>query len=126
MRVGIIVSVVVVVLSELLVSRSASSAAAEPAAQKWQGKMQELYKTLSALTTDVSSDSRYDSSSGRARVDKNARKLMDLAHAMTSKKSPAPDSDSDPSIQLMAGLFQEQTQLAYTALKSGNRAYARG
>jgi hypothetical protein len=105
-------------------ARAPEAAAKVESARRWQAKMQELYQTLAGLTADVTSDARFEARANRGRIDSSARKLMDLAHDLTRKGMAAPDSD--PSIKLLAGAFQEQTRMAYIALKQGNRDYARG
>ena len=90
---------------------------------KWREKMQELYHSLVEITTDTSSEQRFNSPENRSRIEKNAKKLMDRAHEL-GQKGVSPDAD--PTIQMIAGLFQDETKRAYLALKHGNRAYARG
>jgi len=90
---------------------------------QWSQKMQELYKTLVEITTDTSSDQRFNAPENKSRIEKNVKKLADRAHEMSTKGiSP----DADPTIKMLSGLFQEETKQAYWALKSGNRSYARG
>jgi len=90
---------------------------------QWRGKMQELYKTLVEIITDASSDRRFNDPENRSRIEKNTKKLADRAHELSAKElSP----DADPTIKILSGLFQDETQRAYWALKSGNRSYARG
>lgn len=91
-------------------------------ASLWRRKMQDLYKALAEITTDTSSEQRFNAPKNRSRIEKNAKKLADLAHDI-SKKGASPDSD--PSVKMIAELFQGETQRAYWALRSGNRSYAR-
>ena len=90
---------------------------------QWREKMQELYKTLAEITTDTSSDRRFNAPENKSRIEKNTKKLADRAHDL-SKQGLSPDAD--PTIKILSELFQDETRRAYTALKSGNRAYARG
>lgn len=90
----------------------------------WAGKMQELSQTLSDLILQVSSDQKYNSAEELPKIEKNAKKLADLAHDLKSVKIPRPDSD--PSISILAGLFSEEATRAYQEFKRGNRSYARG
>lgn len=93
------------------------------AESNWRKKMQELYRILVEITTDTSSEKRFNAPENRSRIEKNAKRLMDQAHEL-AKKGASPDSD--PTIQMVGGLFQDETKRAYWALKSGNRSYARG
>ncbi len=113
-------------------SKSQPSAQASPQAgeqkshkneSKWREKMQDLYRALVELTTDASSEQRFNAPANHSRIEKNTKKLMDRAHEM-SEKGLSPDAD--PTIKMVSGLFQDETKRAYWALKSGNRAYARG
>jgi tetratricopeptide (TPR) repeat protein len=49
--------------------------------------------------------------------------LADQAHELTAKGLPP---DADPTVKILAGLFQDETKRAYSAVKAGNRPYARG
>lgn len=103
------------------VSEKKTKAAAKVRDQ-WRQKMQELYKTLAEVTTDTSSEQRFNDPENRERIVKNAKKLADRAHDMT-KKGVSPDLD--PTIRILSNLFQDETKRAYSALQSGNRSYAR-
>jgi hypothetical protein len=92
-------------------------------AAQWRAKMQELYRTLVEITTDTSSNQRFNAPENRARIEKNAKTLADRAHDL-SKKGISPDAD--PTIKILSGLFQDEAQRAFWALKSGNRSYAKG
>ncbi|MBC7691805.1 MAG: hypothetical protein H7222_08540 [Methylotenera sp.] len=89
----------------------------------WQRSMQELYVTLVDIMTDVTSEKRFNHPSSKARIDRNAKKLATLAHDINEKKMTAPDSD--PTLKLVSGLFKDQADQAYSALKAGQRPYAR-
>jgi hypothetical protein len=91
---------------------------------EWRKKMQGLYKGLAEMMTDVSSNKIYNSPSQFRRIEKNAKKLSELAHDLSKEGMISPDQD--PTIKIMSGIFQEQAQMGYIALKSGNRYYARG
>ncbi len=88
----------------------------------WREKMQDLYKILAEITTDTSSDRRFNAPGNRIRIEKNTKKLLDRAHDL-SKAGISPDPD--PTIQILTDLFQDETKRAYWALKSGNRTYAK-
>ena len=85
--------------------------------------MQELYVTLVDIMTDVTSEKRFNHPSSKARIERNAKKLATLAHDINEKKMTAPDSD--PTLKLVSGLFKDQADQAYSALKAGQRPYAR-
>ncbi|MGZ3699020.1 MAG: hypothetical protein ACXWP5_12900, partial [Bdellovibrionota bacterium] len=56
-------------------------------------------------------------------VDNDAKKLATFAHDLNRKGMVKPDSD--PTLSMVASILQESTNLAVSALKSGNRHYAR-
>lgn len=92
------------------------------ASNQWSKKMQELYKILAEITTDTSSDRRFNAPENKIRIERNTKKLADRAHDL-SKTGAFPDSD--PTVKILADLFQDETKRAYWALKSGHRPYAR-
>ncbi len=89
----------------------------------WQGKMRELYKILIEVATDTSSDEKFNSPKNQSRILNNAKKLSELSHDI-SDDSVSPDAD--PTVKMISGMFQGDANRAYWALKTGNRAYARG
>jgi hypothetical protein len=96
-----------------------SPAAPQPTpSPQWSEKMRSLYRTLSALMTDVSSDSRFKDPRNRARIQSNAKKLADLAHSLGAKGMAPPDKD--PSVGIFARLFADRAHIAYQSIKSGN------
>lgn len=95
--------------------------AAKSGAPKWQAEMQDLYRLLGDVLTDVSSDARFNSSENFKSIQDNAKRLADRAHRLTLDKAP----DNDPTLQILSQMFQDETSRAYTALKSGNRSYGR-
>lgn len=84
--------------------------------------MLELYQILAEITTDTSSDTRFNSPANKSRIEQNTKKLADQAHELSKKGF---SEDADPTIKILTGLFQDETKRAYSALKSGNRPYAR-
>lgn len=100
--------------------------AAEPT---WAEKMQKLKETLPELLADVASDQRFYDPKNKDRILANTKKLSELAHALKrepGKMSAGGAFDTDPSIGLISGLFDEEVERAYVALKEGHRTYARG
>lgn len=89
----------------------------------WRKTMQELYKILAEMTTDTSSDQRFNAPENRKRIDKNTKKLVDRAHDLGNKVL---STDEDPTVKMLSQLFHDETKRAELALKSGNRSYARG
>jgi hypothetical protein len=88
--------------------------------------MQELYRTLAELLTDVSSEKRFNAPENRSRIEKNSKTLSRLAHDISQQGQTSPDRD--PSIQILGGLFADESDRAYRFLHSKNRAqrnYAR-
>lgn len=97
---------------------------ANPAAlNKWSDKMQELYKTLSELLTDVTSDRRFRDPANRLQIENLAKKLANAAHSLNSKEMSSPDAD--PSVKIIAEMLGRETKRAVSELKSGNYSYAR-
>ncbi len=90
---------------------------------RWRGKMQELYKVLSEIMTDASSERRFNAQENKARIERNVKKLSERAHDLT-KEGVSPDLD--PTVKILAEMFQDETKRAYWAFKSGNRSYSRG
>jgi len=90
---------------------------------RWSSKMQELYKTLADLLTDVSSTKRYFDPVNKTRIESEATHLSALGHDLA--KMGGTPSDPDPTIQIVAGMLRRETKRAADELKRGNRAYAR-
>jgi len=87
---------------------------------RWREKMQELYKTLAEITTDTSSDRRFNAPENKERIEKNTKNLADRAHEL-SKKGLSPDAD--PTIRILSDLFQDETKRAYWALEETDTRY---
>lgn len=102
---------------------ASSSAVAAHKTLAWSEKMQSLYRTLSSLMTDVSSDERFKNPKHRSEIEANAKKLADLAHDLNGKNVAAPDKD--PSIAIFSSLFADGAKLAYRSLKAGHVEYSR-
>jgi len=90
----------------------------------WSKKMQALYKTLADLLTDITSDQRFNNPLNKSRIQNEADQLSGLAHDLTKKRMIS--VDSDPTIQIVAGLLRRETKRAAVELKRGSREYARG
>ena len=90
---------------------------------EWSKKMRELGKTLADLLTDVSSDKRFNDPTNKVRIEKNAKSLSTLAHDLNKSGKISPDAD--PTIQILTGMFADESNRAYVELKRGNRTYAR-
>ena len=95
----------------------------EKSASKWDAKMGELYRTLSDLLTDVTSDRRFRDPSNKSRIEKEADRLAGLSHDLSAKGMVAPDAD--PSIQIIAQMLGSESKQAVYELKHGDRGYAR-
>ena len=89
----------------------------------WNKKMQELYKTLANLLTDVTSDSRFHDPRNQYRIKNEANKLASLAHDLNKKSMIS--LDADPTIPLVAGLLARETKRATIELRRNNLSYAR-
>jgi hypothetical protein len=89
----------------------------------WNAKMQELYKALSELLTDVTSNGRFNDPGNRARIQAEAEKLASLVHDLNKKGMVR--ADVDPTVQMVAAMLGRETKYAAEELKRGNREYAR-
>lgn len=98
-------------------------AAVRPEGRAWSSKMQELYKTLVDVLTDVTSDKRFKDPANKYRITNEANRLAVLVHDLTKRKMVS--ADKDPTLPFVAGLLEEDTKMAALALKKGNRSYAR-
>ena len=90
---------------------------------RWSTKMQSLYKALSELLTDVTSDSQFNNLKNKKRIENEASALANLAHDLDTNEVSSPDRD--PTIQIVARMLARESKRAANALKSGNRVYAR-
>ena len=96
----------------------------KPEVSTWSKRMQDSYKILADLLTDVTSDSRFADPSNRSRIEKEASKLSELAHLLNQNAS-AQEVDPDPSMGLFSGLLAQEARRAVVALKRNQREYAR-
>jgi hypothetical protein len=118
-----------VILFLLLTTFGGGSASASDTPRKaaqpsdWSAKMQEMYKTLAEILGDVVSDRRFNDPANFKKIEKNAKKLSELSHDINKKGIIAPDAD--PTLQMLSGLFSDETNRAYQELKQGHRPYAR-
>lgn len=111
----------------LIVGTVSSASAAQGA---WTQKMRELQKILSELLPDITSDALFNAPENRKRIEKNAQKLAELSHGLSGteskgKEQKAMPPDADPSLPMIADLFDAETRRAATELKRGRREYAR-
>ena len=88
----------------------------------WSKKMQELYKTLSELLTDVTSEKRFSDPANKYRIENETAHLASLAHDL---KNTTISPDADPTVPLVAALLAQETKRAVLELKKDNRGYAR-
>jgi TolA-binding protein len=100
---------------------AANLLAAKPSEQDWSKRMDELRKLLSEFLPNVISDQQYNSPQNFKTIEAEAKRLAELAHGMPEGNLP----DSDPSINLIAGLFKNEINNAYNHLINGRREYAR-
>jgi hypothetical protein len=89
----------------------------------WSAKMQELYKALSELLTDVTSNGRFNDPKNKVRIQAEAEKLASLVHDLNKKEMIR--VDVDPTVQMVAEMLGRETKHAAAELKRGNRDYAR-
>ena len=95
--------------------------AAKPQEPDWSKRMDELRNLLSELLPTVISDKEFNSPQNFKTIEAEAKKLAELTHGMPEGRLP----DADPSINLIAGLFKNEINNAYTHLINGRREYAR-
>lgn len=79
--------------------------------------------TLGELMIDVSSDARWNDKRAYSRINGETNRLAALAHGLEGKAKDAPDQDQ--SLQIIGGLFAQETQRTAKLLSLGYRSYAR-
>ncbi len=114
---------VFLILSALPVYALGGEVPAKHTVNTWPEKMRGIEKTFTELLIDLNSDERFNSPKNAKKIEKNVEKLSKLAHSLNGKDVQSPDLD--PSIQLIAKLFADETDQAYLTLTSGYRGYAR-
>ncbi len=131
MRVGIYLIGLLFFLIILPLESVFANTKSEPRKQ-WNAKMQKIYQTTTDLLIDTSSDARFNQPSNFKRIEKNVQTLATLAHEISMSslkedggKKEMVSPDLDPSVPIIASLFEEQSKRAYDAYKSGHRAYSR-
>ncbi len=117
------VTLLIVLLTPIYVSTIGIAKESTPTQKTWPEKMRSIEKVFQELLVDLNSDERFNSPKNFKKIKKNVETLSKLAHTLKSKEANAPDMD--PSIQLIAHLFAEETDHAYQTLMSGQRPYAR-
>ncbi len=92
----------------------------------WAERMRGLSQALTDLLYDLSSDERAADPASAARIEANAKKLAESAHAIgSSGKAAMVAPDADPTIPMIASLFDQESKRAYHEWHRGNRVYAR-
>lgn len=89
----------------------------------WSGKMQSLYKTLSDVLTDVTSNRRFNDPENKLRIQMETDELARLAHDLNRKNMVR--ADADPTVEMVAEMLGSETKRAASELKRGHRTYAR-
>ncbi len=90
---------------------------------KWREKMHALAKTMSELLPEL-----FSKKGDPAIIEKDAKTLSELSHSlkpglMTGKM--VPPEDADPSLQIIATRFSDETKSAYRAIHAGNLEYGK-
>lgn len=93
-------------------------------ASGWTRQMRELGTTLQSLLLDASSEERFNAPKNAARIRKSTERLATLAQELDSDRIAKPDHD--PSLKLIAHLFDDEASRARKLLDYGHREYARG
>jgi mono/diheme cytochrome c family protein len=88
----------------------------------WATQMRSIEKTLNELLFDLSNETRFNDPKNFSAIDRNAEKFAVLARELNEKVA-APDKD--PSLREIGDDFAKDARAAATAMKAGNRAYAR-
>ena len=73
----------------------------------------------------ISSPTRFNDPTNYARIESGTEQLKTLAHGLRADNSGAQVS-TDPTLNVMSGLFEEDIDRALQALRTGNRDFARG
>jgi mono/diheme cytochrome c family protein len=94
---------------------------------EWTKKMKELSKVLTSVVSESSKDKLTPSDDKKLKS--QLKRLSELAseikeHQKTMGEIAVPDWD--PSIDILAGMFQRDTKRAYEVYADGNKAYAKG
>ena len=82
--------------------------AAAASASNWQQKMQQLSVNLQGVLPYLASVERYTAKSDKREVQKRLDQIAKMAHGLKKIKS----EDSDPSLQLISRLFEEEARSA--------------
>jgi hypothetical protein len=89
----------------------------------WQGKMQALAQTMGELLPELVSRK-----GDITIIEKDAKTLSELSHSLKpglKSGKMVPPQDADPSLQIIAGKFSEETKYAYRAIHAGNVEYGK-
>lgn len=109
----------------LLLSNCSSKSSKEDshgtASKLWPEKMQLLSKALSDLMPLISSKKNFSNPANAQIIESRTETLRSLAHSI--KTTPAPNSD--PSMQVVSTLMEEDISRALDALRAGQKDYAR-
>jgi hypothetical protein len=108
------------VLFLLFVGCESNKLASSP---QWENRMQELSKTLASLLPFVMSQDDFHKEKNFAAIEANAKKMMDLAHAVNTKSNESPEKD--PAITALAKNFEIDMAKAYDGLQTGHKEYSR-
>ncbi len=102
-----------------------NSAHAEEALKKQSvpETMQKLYKTLSEVLTNSSSEERFSNKSNRSQIEEQLKTLSTLAHSI--KDQGFAGDKSDPTLSILSGYLSEETNSAYSAFKGGRNEFSR-
>lgn len=93
---------------------------------QWRLDMQQLSKVVSQLMVNITSDQRFNDPANAKEILSEAQTLAKLVHNLQSMGGRKSQSiDADPSIPIIAGLFQQQARQAALELERGHREYAR-
>lgn len=116
---------IVVVLMGCIIAVSVWGAAKQPQHTKqWRQKMQQMSQLLTELMPVLVSEQKFNDPANAAHIQKNARQLAALAHTI-QPSATLHSPDADPSVPIMAQLFDQQAAKALKELNSGHRDYSR-
>ena len=110
-----------------LLSKNSFSEEATPAVPNkpiaWNEKMQGLYKTLSELLTQVSSDQRYQDEKNHIQIENEIKTLASFAHDLNQKNKK--NTKIDPAMRIFADHLNTDANEALQAFHEGRKDFAR-
>jgi TolA-binding protein len=116
----------IVALPLLVAGLFAIHAFAADSTQKasWNQAMRQMQSVVKEILVEVNRDPSGETGRNRKQLEGNAKRFAELAHTLSSTQLQS--VDQDPSVKLLAVLFEAEAKNAYLQLKAGNEVYGRG